>query len=79
MIRTTEHLDLPAPYVCPTCLVSTEYQLGERWQVCAEMHFTKDRDVEFEGKTGRPLVPESSELRTMFIERIEGGEDGRRS
>jgi hypothetical protein len=77
VIRITEHLALPASYVCPTCLVSTPYMLGEKWQVCAEMHFTKDRDVEFEGKTGRSLVPESSELRTMFIDKIvELGREG---
>lgn len=51
MIRITEHLSLPARYVCPTCLVSTPYQLGECWQVCLEMHFTKDRSVVFEGGT----------------------------
>jgi hypothetical protein len=54
-IKITQHIDLPAVYICPTCLKLTPFQLGEHWQVCEEHHFAEVRAVTFANGEARKV------------------------
>src|SRR5580658_665226 len=57
-IKITQHVDLPAIYICPTCLKLTPFQIGEHWQVCEEHHFAEVRTVTFaNGEARNGAVP----------------------
>jgi hypothetical protein len=44
-------------YECMVCLEKTPIVLGEKWQVCANFHFTKTKTLE---GTDRTLAPVSA-------------------
>jgi hypothetical protein len=45
-------------YECMVCLEKTPIALGEKWQICANCHFTKTKTLE--GSAGRTLAPVSA-------------------
>jgi hypothetical protein len=45
VIKTFVHAELPAMFICPTCLKPALFQLGEPWQLCEEKHLTEARSI----------------------------------
>ncbi len=43
-------------YECMVCLEKTPLVLGEKWQICANFHFTKTKTIEGTDRTLAPIA-----------------------
>jgi hypothetical protein len=46
-IKITQHVSLPPVFACPVCLESTDFVVGEKWQMCSHSHFVSSNKVDF--------------------------------
>ena len=69
-IKLTQHIDLPPVYVCPTCLIPTPFQAGEKWQVCEGKHLTASRGLTFANGEDRQVPVPVEKPATKWAEPV---------